>query len=176
MTKESVRVRPAGMMDVEDLYRIRVAPGAAAETLAVPSISPEEFRSGHGRALDDPLNHMLVAEVGGRAVGAVNLSVHRGRRAHSGVLGMAVHDDHWGRGIGRRLLSAVLDLADQWLALERVELEVYADNVRAIALYGRSGFTAEGIKRRAAVRDGRYVDIMVMGRLRSEVSIDVCDG
>ncbi|MFO8060097.1 MAG: GNAT family N-acetyltransferase [Bacillota bacterium] len=164
----TVRIRPAGMRDVDDLYRIRIAPGAAAETLAVPSISPEEFRAGHGRALENHDNHMLVAELGGEVVGCVNLTVNRGRRAHSATLGIAVRDDHWGRGIGKQLLSAALDLADLWLALHRVELEVYADNARAIALYFGLGFTAEGIKRSAAVRDGRYVDILVMGRLRQD--------
>ena len=163
---DDVVVRPAGMGDVDDLYRVRIAPGAAAETLALPSISRESFAAGHQRALESPSNHLLVAETGGRVVGMVNLAVGGARRAHSGNLGMAVHDDYWGRGIGTRLLSAVLELADLWLALERVELEVYRDNVRAIALYGKFGFAAEGIKRRGAVRDGRHVDIMIMGRLR----------
>jgi L-phenylalanine/L-methionine N-acetyltransferase len=163
---DAVRIRPAGMRDVDDLHRIRIAPGAAAETLAVPSISPEEFRAGLGRALENPDNHMLVAELGGKVVGGVNLAVNRGRRAHTATLGIAVRDDHWCRGIGRQLLSAALDLADLWLGLHRVELEVYSDNARAIALYSGFGFIAEGIKRSGAVRDGRYVDILVMGRLR----------
>ncbi len=168
MSADGIVVRPAGMRDAQDLYRVRIAPGAAAETLAVPSLSFEAFREGHQRALQSPLNHMLVAEVEERAVGMVNLAVHRGRRAHSGNLGMMVHDDHWGRGIGKRLLWAALELADLWLALDRVELEVYRDNIVAITLYSKSGFVAEGIKRRGAVRDGQYVDIMVMGRLRGE--------
>ena len=73
----------------------------------------------------------------------------------------------WLEGIGTALLEAVLDLADNWLMLRRVELEVYADNGGAIRLYERLGFETEGCKREAAVKAGAYVDTLVMARLRN---------
>ena len=79
---------------------------------------------------------------------------------------MAVRDDHAGRGIGQRLVDGVLDIADNWLALTRVELTVFSDNTRAISLYERSGFVAEGTLQRYAFRDGEYVDALTMARLR----------
>ena len=60
-----------------------------------------------------------------------------------------------------------MDLADNWLMLRRVELEVYADNGDAIRLYQRFGFETEGRKREAAVKAGAYVDTLVMARLRN---------
>ena len=89
------------------------------------------------------------------------------RRRHSGGLGIMVRTDCQGQGIGTALLEAVLDLADNWLMLRRVELEVYADNQRAVRLYEKFGFEAEGRKREAAVKNGAYVDLMVMARLRT---------
>ena len=50
--------------------------------------------------------------------------------------------------------------------LLRVELEVYADNERAIALYEKMGFQREGLRRMATVRRGRYIDEYSMARLR----------
>ena len=89
------------------------------------------------------------------------------RRRHSGGLGIMVRTDCQGQGIGTALLEAVLDLADNWLMLRRVELEVYADNQRAVRLYEKFGFEAEGRKREAAVKNGAYVDLLVMARLRT---------
>ena len=63
-------------------------------------------------------------------------------------------------------METLLDLADNWLMLLRVELEVYADNERAIALYEKMGFQREGLRRMATVRRGRYIDECSMARLR----------
>lgn len=61
---------------------------------------------------------------------------------------------------------AAVDLADNWLNLLRLELEVYTDNEPAIRLYERFGFEREGTKRRDAFRGGQYVDSYLMAGLR----------
>ncbi len=66
---------------------------------------------------------------------------------------------------GDALLNEILDLADHWLMLVRVELEVFSDNEGAIRLYESLGFQKEGLKRMATVRGGRYVDEYLMARL-----------
>ncbi|MBL8771418.1 MAG: GNAT family N-acetyltransferase, partial [Phenylobacterium sp.] len=82
-------------------------------------------------------------------------------------VGMAVHDAFAGRGVGTALMAAVVDLADRWWNVRRLELNVYADNARAIALYERFGFAREGLLRDYAWRDGAYVDSLAMARLRA---------
>ena len=101
--------------------------------------------------------HVLVAVSPDNTVlGLVMLTVESNpRRRHTGGLGIMVRTDCQGQGIGTALLEAVLDLADNWLMLHRVELEVYADNGDAIRLYQRFGFETEGRKREAAVKAGR---------------------
>jgi putative acetyltransferase len=79
---------------------------------------------------------------------------------------MAVHDAFAGRGAGSALMAALLDVADRWLGLRRIELTVYADNSRAIALYERFGFEREGLHKAFALRDGVFVDALAMARLR----------
>jgi putative acetyltransferase len=56
-------------------------------------------------------------------------------------------------------------MADKWLNLTRLELEVYTDNESAIRLYERFGFEREGTLRQHAFRDGKYVDSYFMARL-----------
>ena len=71
-----------------------------------------------------------------------------------------------GRGAGTALMAAAVEQADRWLGLTRLELFVWTDNMRAIALYERFGFEREGVMRRYAFRDGEYVDALGMARLR----------
>ena len=78
---------------------------------------------------------------------------------------MGVRDDWQGKGFGSALRQPALDLADNWLGLRRLELNVYTDNARAIALYRRFGFEVEGTHRADALRDGTYVDSFSMARL-----------
>jgi len=161
-----IQIRPARMSDVEDLYRVRLAPAAARETLALPSLSFEAFEKGLSSAVESAREHQLVAAQEGRVVGMASLSERSGRRAHTGSVGIMVHDDYLGRGVGTALLRGIVDLADNWLRLSRLQLEVYADNAAALRLYEKFGFEREGRMRRGAVRDGELADLVTMGRLR----------
>ena len=81
--------------------------------------------------------------------------------AHCGSLGMGVHPDYRGQGLGARLLAACIDKA--WAkGLTRIELEARADNHVAIALYRKFGFEHEALKARAMRFDGVYHDAVQM--------------
>jgi putative acetyltransferase len=71
-----------------------------------------------------------------------------------------------GRDIGAALLTALLETADKWWNLRRVELTVYTDNAPAVGLYQRFGFVVEGTHRNYAFCDGSYVDTHAMARIR----------
>ena len=116
--------------------------------------------------LDQPYTSVsLVAVLDDRIVGSAALDRHQGRRGHAATLGMGVHDDWVGRGIGTALMGALVDTADRWLGLRRLELTAYTDNHPALALYRRFGFVIEGTHRAFALRAGRYVDAHAMARL-----------
>jgi RimJ/RimL family protein N-acetyltransferase len=85
----------------------------------------------------------------------------RAVHAHSGVLGMGLLPEWRGQGHGRALIAATLDAARRF-GLTRIELTVYADNVRAIALYRSVGFQQEGVLKDAALIDGVYLDSLLM--------------
>ena len=79
-------------------------------------------------------------------------------------------EDSWrswpAKGVGTALMQALLDLADNWLNLSRLELTVFTDNEAAVKLYQKLGFVIEGTHRKFAFRDGEYVDCYAMARLR----------
>jgi putative acetyltransferase len=108
----------------------------------------------------------IVAERGGEVVG--NAGAHpppHVRRRHCAAIGMAVARHAQGQGVGSALMAAIVDWADNWAQLLRLELTVFADNERAIALYRKHGFVEEGLHRAFALRDGVYVDATCMARL-----------
>lgn len=154
---------PDDYVAVHEIYR---GPKAYAGTLQLPYPSLEMWRRRLAETAAGRYN--LVAVVEGRVVGQLGLNTypHHPRRVHAASLGMGVHDDWQGRGVGSALLGACIELADKWLNLRRLELEVYADNEPAIRLYERHGFEREGCLRAHAFRDGRYVDAYAMARLR----------
>lgn len=80
---------------------------------------------------------------------------------HVGRLGMGVRSEWRRQGIGRRLLAACLSHAKR-AALEKVELEVYSDNVGAVKLYESFGFSREGVKVGGRKYQSRYQDILLM--------------
>lgn len=160
-------IRPAGPEDAAGITALRRMPGVFEQAASLPS--------DRSRRMEELLRqpgqnrHFLVAVSPDNTVlGLVMLTVESNpRRRHAGGLGIMVRTDCRGQGIGSALMKAALELADNWLMLRRVELEVYADNEGAIRLYQRLGFETEGRKRAAAVKDGAYVDLLVMARLRT---------
>ena len=134
--------------------------------VASPFSSVEQWR----KRLAEPPEGLvsLVACVESEVVGQLSLQTFptRPRRRHVGHIGMAVRDDWQRKGAGTALMRAAIDLADKWLNLTRLELEVYTDNEAAIRLYEKFGFTIEGTLAQHSFRDGRYVDSHLMARLR----------
>lgn len=110
---------------------------------------------------------MLVAEREGRIVGSAGLHPvgTQLRRRHAMMLGISVSPSSQGQGVGGALMAALLDYADNWAQVLRVELTVFHDNQRAIRLYERHGFAPEGRARAYALRNGVYEDVLQMARL-----------
>ena len=162
---QRIDIRRAEPDDFAAVQAIYAAPRAQAGTLQLPFPSLDLWRQ-RMQAVD-PNAHLLVACAAGEVVAQLGLHVSPNpRRRHVADLGMGVRDDWQGRGVGRALLGAALQLADGWLQLHRIELQVYADNAPGIALYARHGFVEEGRHRDYAYRDGAYVDALTMARLR----------
>ncbi|MFF3498248.1 GNAT family N-acetyltransferase [Streptomyces sp. NPDC003247] len=72
------------------------------------------------------------------------------------------------RGIGTEATRLVVGYGFERLGLHRIQLEVYGDNARARRVYEKAGFVVEGVRREAALRDGVWVDEVLMALLDRE--------
>ncbi len=168
MSRVILTIRHTEPSDFGALHKVFLQPQAIWGTTQLPFPSAESWRK---RLAEPPPGfYSLVVCAVNEVVGHLGLHTapNNPRRRHAGSIGMAVRDDWHGRGAGSALMQAAVDLADRWLNLTRLELEVYTDNTPAIRLYEKFGFVKEGVHKQYVFRDGMFVDAYIMARLRSE--------
>ena len=85
----------------------------------------------------------------------------RERVSHRAGLSVTVGKDFWGLGIGRRAMEALISFAKS-CGLEVLQLEVRADNRRAVALYEGLGFERLGLYKKFMKVNGRDFDAWYM--------------
>lgn len=173
MNTPPIHIRRATTQDAAAFARIMGHPEVLPGLMQLPYATEERWKAmlTESQALGKP-DLQLVAErpaadrtlrvVGTAGLHGAGVAV---RRRHVMSVGLAVAADAQGQGVGRALLQALCDFADQWGQVLRMELHVYADNARAIALYRSMGFLQEGLHRGYALRAGQYVDSLSMARL-----------
>jgi putative acetyltransferase len=158
-------VRHAIPEDAAALTRMYSQPEPQANTLHLPYQSPTLWQDRLSNLR--PGVHMLVACIDDQIAGQLTVEVLSvARRRHTATFGMVVDSAFHRRGVGKALMSAMIDLCDNWLQVTRIELTVFADNHKALGLYRQFGFEIEGTARRHAMRDGEMVDTHYMARLK----------
>jgi len=161
-------VRRTRVADAEAFARMMSQPAVYPNLLQMPWASTDHWQARLTESCAAGSPHVqIVAEADGTVVGAAGLHPVGAspRKRHSMALGINVDADWHGRGVGTLLMQSLCDYADNWLGLLRIELDVYADNLRAQSLYQRFGFVREGVHRCDAMRDGVFVDSWSMARL-----------
>ena len=106
----------------------------------------------------------LIALSGQAVVGTLTFSRHiKLEMSHGGEFGMSVHHGYRRQGVGTHLIRSMLKWAVD-TGLEKIDLQVWSNNVGGIALYEKNGFVHEGIRKGAIKRDGSTIDIILMTR------------
>lgn len=162
MNATSVRIEPMTLDHVEGYRRALDVVARERKYLTMLEARPEPDTLRFVKSNLESRNPMMVALAGAKVFGWCD--VRREffpSRAHRGTLGMGLLPEWRGRGIGRRLLEATLAQARR-SGFKRIELDVYADNQRAIALYEKAGFVREGIVRDASLIDSVFRDAILM--------------
>lgn len=163
-----LRVRAAVADDAPQLHAILDSPHLLDGTMRIPhstiDAAWDELRpNDHQRVL-------VAVDRSDRVIGLLVLVTHPGAPRHQHVAHIdlvATHPDHQGRGAAGMLIRTVIEMAEQWMAIERLELIVFTPNTRAIRLYEHLGFEIEGTMASYGFGRGRHVDAHIMARLTS---------
>ncbi|MFZ6690953.1 GNAT family N-acetyltransferase [Undibacterium sp. SXout20W] len=159
-----IHIRRAEFSDAAQIQRVYASAGTYGGTFQLPHPSVEMWQERLRQI--DPDDTMLVAVSDGAIVGNAGLKLEKKqRRSHVATLRLSVADSFAGRGVGTALLTELLNLADNWLHVLRIELTVFCDNAPAVHLYKKFGFDIEGTHRAHALRNGRFTDSYSMARL-----------
>lgn len=103
-----------------------------------------------------------------RAIGTAGLH-EVDRESGNAAFGIAIGDEaDRSQGYGTEALRAICDFGFGSLRLERIYLDVFTPNQRAIRSYERAGFVLEGTQRRAHFVEGHFEDVHRMALLRDE--------
>jgi RimJ/RimL family protein N-acetyltransferase len=164
---KSLTIRTALPSDAEALTAYLAA--IVAERLPVLFVrdappAPERVAAMIARHAEDERSCLLLALDGDVIVGMLDFSgLERAQQRHVGSFGMSVARAARGRGVGRRLLRALYAFATEH-GYRRLELEVFATNGPAIALYEGEDFVHEGRRRGAVMVGDAAMDLLMMGR------------
>jgi len=163
-----IAIRPARPDDVEFLAGLFSGEDVEPFLAGSRAREREELLEEIERSSAEPDDFgRFVIEVDGERAGAMGWerANERSRIAHLG--GLAVHADFRGGGVAdeaARLLQRHLFE----LGYHRLQLECYGFNERAIRHAERAGFVREGVKRKAYLRHGEWVDGVMFGLLAED--------
>jgi len=107
---------------------------------------------------------ILIAEVDGVIAGASGVdNDSKKRRRHVGRIGMSILKEYRGIGCGTALLQSIIEWAKEDKIIEKLGLEVFANNAGAIGLYKKLGFREQGrAPRELKINEEEYVDMILM--------------
>jgi len=106
-------------------------------------------------------------EVEGRNIGTCEL--HAESLGPTAFYGIIIGDkSRWGQGYGTAATREAVRIGFEEMGLERIWLEVSSLNPRAVRCYEKVGFRHEGVLRRARLKRGAWIDVIIMGLLREE--------
>lgn len=168
---KELMIREAIPDDAKELLNVLKQIGGESEFLTMDEngidISVEAEQIELARIYESENNTLLLAIVDGKIAGTI--SVHADfhfRVAHIGEIGISILKKYQGFGIGKYLMAAMIEWAEESQVIRRLELTVQKRNAVAVGLYQKYGFEIEAEKARGArLKSGEFITVLSMSRL-----------
>ena len=119
-------------------------------------------------AVETAPRRFLAIVVGGEAAGGIGVTPFNDVYRHSCEIGYWLGRSQWNRGIVSEAVQAVTEYAFGPLDLARVQTAIFEWNGASMRVMEKCGYEREGVQRRGAFKDGRFVDCVLYARLRPE--------
>ncbi len=160
-------LRPAVESDAEQMIQYLNQVGGESDNLLFGAdefhMTVEQEKAFITQASDDPQTLMLLGLIGDQIVSISHIGGTRRKRiAHNSDLSVSVKKSHWGLGIGRAVMEALIAFAHENPVIQIISLGVKKDNAKAKVLYESLGFEAIGIHKNFFNINGVYDDEILM--------------
>ena len=110
----------------------------------------------------------FAVDVNGHAVGGIGISPGLDVHRIDGELGYWLGEEFWNRGIMTSAIKAFVPYAFSTFNLERIHANVFEWNVASGRVLEKAGFVLEGRMRRAALKDGIVIDVLLYAMIRPD--------
>lgn len=159
----NLKIRDIKIEDYKEISKIRKMPGVMENILSNKDEEEELIKE---KIINRGKNqYWYVVEEDGKVIGLGILMNHGNlRKKHVGVITLIVNSDYQNKGVGSLLMDKLINLSES-LNIIRLELCVFRDNYKALNLYKKFGFKEEGIKVKSALKNGEYIDEVMMARI-----------
>ncbi|XXG96794.1 hypothetical protein Hte_003085 [Hypoxylon texense] len=166
-------IRPYALIDVEPLAEAANLPEIVAymrDTFPHPyTIESSKFWVDFAMK-GDPMVNFIICTLDGTPAGGIGLIPRKDVDHRNWELGYWVAKDHWGKGIATSAVKGFSSWAfTKFPDLLRLEAGVFSENTASMKVLGRTGFTKEGVKRKAICKKGKVMDLVIFSLLREEV-------
>jgi len=165
-TRDSKRivVRRVTRRDIKGIVRLWQALADERRYIATERVTVEQknrwVKSIHDRAV-----LWVIAEIEGNLAGSLSLARDRDSEKTKHLRNLAIGVARQYRGIG--VATALMNFGIRWARqrkVKKIALTVFSTNWKAISLYNKFGFVAEGTRKRQFLIHGKYVDEIMMAR------------
>ena len=166
---DTLIIRNAERKDAKEILRYLKNSASQSDFL---SYTPDELNisiTDERKYIDSfkkPNCSFFIAEIADEIVGKITLSGGKTKRTgHVAEVSISVDKNHWGKGIGSKLIERAMDWAGKTGILSKLSLKVNSDNDSAVRLYEHFGFREEGRLINDLKVNGKYVDSIIMGKM-----------
>lgn len=165
---EEVIIRNADLNDAESVFEIdKSVADEGIYMLREPGESPYKPDNIRKDIEEHSVNSgslFIVSEINKKVTGFLEFTNGRlVRTAHAGMFQMFILKEYRNSGTGKMLLETLVNWAEKNPLIEKLTLNVFSTNDRAIHLYTKTGFKTEGkCPKDMKFRDGTYIDSVLM--------------
>lgn len=100
-----------------------------------------------------------IVDVDGRAIGSIGVFRQQNIHCRTAELGYYIAEEHWGKGIATQAVKSVCKHVFDTTDIVRIYAEPFAFNVASCRVLEKSGFELEGVLRKNAFKNGRFLDM-----------------
>ena len=168
-----IEVRPATPSDAGSWLTLLHQVAAEGRFLALENITFNKRQlARHFKTYAWSEAHGAIAAISdGKVIGQISLYRELGIYRHVAELGMSVAQAFRKQGVGTALIKAAIEWARRF-EVDKLQLNVFPHNERAIQLYEKMGFVAEGLRKRQAKLTYGYEDLVPMSLWVADVAWD----